>query len=323
MNEENSVKKPRFSYTALSTFKTCGLQFAYKYQHRLREDSSALNLGLGNIAHKVKELIGRDLMDGIKPDYERYKASMMDGYTGVDKASGQTETIPGCNELRNQFFEDWIAPDTKSGMTYEQKIQIFFDHLSDDENDTEWTVCGTEIPFEVEYGDVILFGFIDKLSVNGKGELKITDYKTSKKIFEGTDIKTPLQMLVYDIAVRQLYPDTPIVAHTYDFVFLGVTQEGGSPGWMARGEKKLNTLLAQIASCRESDVWKPCPSPLCAWCDYSPTNPKAPKALMNKCPYHSLWTPDDKRYEVAQKWDDKTSEAILKQADAPKTKFWF
>lgn len=323
MNEENSVKKPRFSYTALSTFKTCGLQFAYKYQHRLREDSSALNLGLGNIAHKVKELIGRDLMDGIKPDYERYKAIMMDGYTGVDKASGQTETIPGCNELRNQFFEDWIAPDTKSGMTYEQKIQIFFDHLSDDENDTEWTVCGTEIPFEVEYGDVILFGFIDKLSVNGKGELKITDYKTSKKIFEGTDIKTPLQMLVYDIAVRQLYPDMPIVAHTYDFVFLGVTQEGGSPGWMARGEKKLNTLLAQIASCRESDVWKPCPSPLCAWCDYSPTNPKAPKALMNKCPYHSLWTPDDKRYEVAQKWDDKTSEAILKQADAPKTKFWF
>lgn len=323
MNEENSVKKPRFSYTALSTFKTCGLQFAYKYQHRLREDSSALNLGLGNIAHKVKELIGRDLMDGIKPDYERYKAIMMDGYTGVDKASGQTETIPGCNELRNQFFEDWIAPDTKSGMTYEQKIQIFFDHLSDDENDTEWTVCGTEIPFEVEYGDVILFGFIDKLSVNGKGELKITDYKTSKKIFEGTDIKTPLQMLVYDIAVRQLYPDMPIVAHTYDFVFLGVTQEGGSPGWMARGEKKLDTLLAQIASCRESDVWKPCPSPLCAWCDYSPTNPKAPKALMNKCPYHSLWTPDDKRYEVAQKWDDKTSEAILKQADAPKTKFWF
>lgn len=323
MNEENSVKKPRFSYTALSTFKTCGLQFAYKYQHRLREDSSALNLGLGNIAHKVKELIGRDLMDGIKPDYERYKAIMMDGYTGVDKASGQTETIPGCNELRNQFFEDWIAPDTKSGMTYEQKIQIFFDHLSDDENDTEWTVCGTEIPFEVEYGDVILFGFIDKLSVNSKGELKITDYKTSKKIFEGTDIKTPLQMLVYDIAVRQLYPDMPIVAHTYDFVFLGVTQEGGSPGWMARGEKKLNTLLEQIASCRESDVWKPCPSPLCAWCDYSPTNPKAPKALMNKCPYHSLWTPDDKRYEVAQKWDDKTSEAILKQADAPKTKFWF
>lgn len=323
MNEAIPVSKPRFSYTALSTFKTCPLQFCYKYQHKLREDASALNLALGNIAHKVKELIGRDLMDGIKPDYEKYRAMMMDGYTGADKASGEIETLPGCNELRKTFFEDWIAPDTKSGMTYEQKLQIFFDHLPDDENDPEWQVCGVEIPFEVEYNDVVLFGFIDKLSCNSKGELKITDYKSSKKVFEGTDIKTPLQMLVYDIAVRQLYPGMPIVAHTYDFVFLGVSQEGGSPGWMTRGEKKLNSLLAEIASCRESDVWKPCPTPLCAWCDYSPTNPKAPANLKNKCPYYSLWTPDDKRYETARKWDMKRSAAVLEEVDASKAKFWF
>lgn len=320
MSEIQVTEKPRYSYTALSTYASCPLQYCLKYVHKLRSEESALNLEMGTIAHKVKELISIDLIEGIAPDYKGYEGILKHGYTGEDKASGDVETLPGYIELCQKYPEDWHAPDTKSGMTYEQKLEIFLSHLQDEEHDPEWKTIGVEVPFEFEYGDVLLFGFIDKISMNRKGELKITDYKTSKKVFTDKDIKTPLQMLIYDLAVRHIY-DSPIIAHTYDFVFLGVQQEAGSPGWLARGEKKLQRLLTEIASCSETDIWKPCPSPLCAWCDYSRTNPNATHELHDKCPYHSLWTPDSRSYAVARAWDGKKSADVL--AWATKNKFWF
>lgn len=321
MSETPIVEKPHYSYTALSTFDHCPLQFCLKYIHKLRDDSTALNLELGTLAHKVKELISLDLMAGQSPDYTAYANIMEYGYTGVDKASGETETLPGCIELCMKYPDDWCAPDTKSGMTYEQKLSLFMSHLQDEEHDPEWTTIGVEVPFEFAYNDIVLFGFIDKISRNRKGELKITDYKTSKKVYTDKDIKTPLQMLIYDLAVRRLYPDSPIVAHTYDFVFLGVTQEAGSIGWLKRGETKLNRILGEIQRCKEADIWKPCPAPLCAWCDYAKTNPRASAELHDKCPYYSLWTPDNKTYSVACAWNDKRSADVL--AEAEQNKFWF
>lgn len=321
MSEMQMSEKPRYSYTALSTHVNCPLQFALKYVHKLRNDESALNLEMGTLSHKIKELISLDLMEGRIPDYDAYWDTMEQGYTGTDKASGEIESIPGYVELSQKYPTDWYAPDTKSGLTYEQKLEIFKSHLRDEENDPEWTTIGVEVPFEFEYGDVVLFGFIDKIRRNSKGELSIVDYKTSKKVYADKDIKTPLQMLVYDLAVRHLFPNTPIVAHTYDFVFLGVTQEGGSPGWLKRGETKLNKILDDIRHCKQTDIWKPSPTPLCAWCDYSRTNPKAPKELYDKCPYYSLWTPNDRSYGVARAWDGKRSADIL--AHAEQNKFWF
>lgn len=319
--QEPIPAKPRYSYTALSTFDHCPLQFCMKYVHKLRSGETALNLELGTLIHKVRELISLDLMAGRTPDYDAYWEMIREGYIGQDKASGNIETLPGCIELAEKYPDDWFAVDVKSGLTYEQKLQICKEHLDDEERDPEWTTIGVEVPFSVEYGDVILFGFIDKIRRNRNGELSIVDYKTSKKVFSDKDIKTPLQMLVYNIAVRQMYPGVPIIGHTYDFVFLGVTQEGGSPGWLARGERKLNKLIADIQTCRCTDTWKPTPTPLCAWCDYSKTNPKAPSEFRTQCPYYSLWTPVDHSYGVARAWDGKTSAEVL--TDAERNKFWF
>ena len=323
MSEVQEVKKPRYSYTALSTFEHCPFQFYLKYIAKRRSEESALHLELGNLAHKIKELISKDLMAGNTPDYEKYEEMLLkEGYTGLDKANGQEEILLSCDELRGKYFEDWIAPDTKSGMTYEQKLGIFVEHLKDEEYDPEWRTIGAEVNFEVEFDDVILFGIIDKIQENSQGQLRIVDYKSSKKVFTDAEIRTPLQMLVYHLAVKNMFPDREIVQYMYDFVFLGETQIGGTKGWIDRGLKKLRKLIAGIDEAKASGVFKPCPSPLCHWCDYCETKDRFEPAFYKLCPYHSQWTPDNKTYEKAREYKGEKAEDILNKATEKKA-FWF
>lgn len=331
MSEIAVPKKKRYSYTALSLADQCLYAHYQKYILKNRPEEDTLPLALGNIAHKVKEVCSRTLMRGETPDYDLLMDYLVNGYTGKDKSTGETETLRGTKELKQQFFEQWIEPDTKSGMTYEQKLAIFRDHLSDEEHDTEWHTIAVEQPFEVEFDDVLLFGLIDKIAMNDKGEVKCVDYKTSKKIYEGSDIATPLQMWIYHRAIESMISDgkipnaTQITEHEYDFVFLGQKQKAGTNGWFKRGETKLRKILTAIKQAEETGVWKPKPSPLCFWCQYCKINPNATPAFKAHCPFHSLWLPNAKTYEVAQKWVDGTkAEDVMKKIEnKKKNAFWF
>ena len=323
MSEVQEVKKPRYSYTALSQFQTCEYAFYLKYVAKRRSDDTALHLELGNLAHKVKELISKDLMAGIHVDYQHYQSMLLDnGYRGMDKTEKREEILLSCADLYDKYPDEWMAPDTKSGMTYDEKLDIFLEHLRDEEKDTEWKTIGAEVGFEVPFEDALLFGVIDKIQENDQGQLRIVDYKTSKKQFSDSEIKTPLQMVVYHLAVRQLYPRREIKECLYDFVFLGQTQLAGSKGWVERGEKKLQKLIASIDEAKSTDLFKPSPSPLCHWCDYCKHKERANDEYSKLCPYYSLWLPNCKTYEVNRPYQGEKAGDILKGADERK-KFWF
>lgn len=324
-----SNKRTRFSYSALSQFEHCPYSYYLKYVAKNRSSVSSLSLELGSIAHKVRELLSSSLMIGESPDYNTLKAILYDGFTGKDKNSGEPEILPGCSELKTKYFEDWIKPDEKSGLSYERKLELFLAHLPDEAQDQAWRTIAVELPFEVSFDNVVLFGFIDKLSENAAGQLRITDYKTSKAVYRPEYVKTSLQMLVYDIAVQTIYPGRDIIRHEYDFVFIGQQQseDNGActKGWLKRGETKLRKLLKDIAECEHTGIWKPKPTPLCFWCDYCKTAPTADSKLNHLCPFYSLWTPGQKTYDVAQKWQaDTKAEDISKQAEeTKKAVFWF
>lgn len=301
MPEEKPFPK-RYSYSALSTFTTCPMQFWWKYIQRKRADEQTLPLGLGSLLHKGKELVSKALINGESPDYETIEAAMWDGYSGPDKATGEIETLMGLHDLKSEFFSDWVAPDDKSGLSYEQKLDIYFSHIRAEEQNTEWRTIAAEINFEVPFEDVVLFGVIDNISENSRGDLMVKDYKSSKKVYSDADIKTPLQMVIYNLAVQSLYPERTIVANLYDFILLGKTQLAGTPGWMDRGIKKLSKILSEIRAYEESGAWKPKPTPLCHWCSYCRTNPNADLSTKGLCEFYSLWMPQNKTFSTNKPW---------------------
>ena len=306
----------RISYSKLSTFEQCPRKFMFKYEQKKRSDTTSLALEIGTIAHYGMELTGRALIDGQKPDYEHIRKVVMDGYD--EKHENTTVHIPGVTELKEKYFFEWVEPDNKSGMNYDEKLKIYFDNLHNLEQDREWKPIAVELEFEFPYKDLFLmYGFIDRVDVNKAGEYRVVDYKSSKKLFDEKDIKTPMQMYFYTLAVEDMFGATP-VEHLYDFVFLGKVQGACSKGYKERGEKKLMKLWSALSECRETGVWKSIPSPLCYWCEYCKNNPNASEDYKEECVYYSKWMPHNKTFEKNKEFNPANAE-VEKKAEG----FWF
>ena len=264
-------------------------------------------------------------MSGEHPDYESiYEIVCHTGWNNVantpssGKGKPDSEPILSLDELKRRYFDEWYTPDPKSGLTYDQKIAIFFDRIQDEENDTDWRTIGAEVPFDFEFRPgVYIRGFIDKVQQNSSGKLRIVDYKTSKAVYDSKKLTTPLQLFIYHLACAQLYPGHEIAEYMYDFVLLGETRLGGSKGWLTRASAKLVKLLDAIEECEQTGIWKPSSSPLCYWCPYCANNPNAQRQHRDRCPYYSLWTPSDrKNFSVNMRWYPDDPMASSKQADA-------
>ena len=340
-NGSKAHGEERISYSKLSTFEQCPRQFFIKYEQKKRpDDITSLPLEIGTISHYGKELIGKALMAGETPDYEHIKSIIIAGFdefkirSYIDEngnkvgaldnwcdMEGEMVHVPGLEELKKKYFFEWVEPDNKSGMNYDKKLEIYFNNFEQLENDmkeTGWRPIACEPEFEFSYKGLFkLYGFIDRIDINEDGDYRVVDYKSSKKVFDDKDIKTPMQMFIYTLAIENMYGKTPI-AHHYDFIFIDKIQEACSKGYYKRGEKKLIKLWEDLCTCRETGVFKPKPTPLCHWCEYCATNPNALHEFKHECQYYSKWTPTNKTFEKNKEFDETVVDTEKKAKE-----FWF
>lgn len=305
--------KERFSYSKLSTYLQCPYRFKLKYDDKKYSSASTLALELGTLCHKGLEIAGQYLSEGLPVPVEDILCGVYDGYPD--------EQILGVNDLKQKYFEDWIAPDTKSLLTYEDKLgnyEAYLRRLASDEN-SAWSVYATEREFSFQMTErVEFYGFIDRIDTDGMGGYRLIDYKTSKKLFSKSDIATPLQMVVYALAIEREF-GVPPNEYEYDFILLDKIQPVVSQGFVARGENKIYKTLEKIEVDRKAQSFDPKPSPLCHWCDYCKTNTRAEESLKFECPYHSLWTPNNKTSAVNRPAPDRSKTTGSEKKDA----FWF
>lgn len=251
---------------------------------------------IGTILHKALEIKGQMKMSNLEVDYDYLKKVVSEGFD--EECDRSDKHILGISELKEKYFEDFYIPDNKSGMNYEEKIEIFNEEvLPTRMESTIWVPIATEQKFELVYDDrVAIHGFIDRVDKNIEtGELKITDYKSSKAVFPDKDVKTPMQHIIYDLACMVLY-DKPADVHEYDFILIDKIQEACSSGYLKRGINKLNKLLDSMDEMSEKGEFPPKPSPLCFYCPYHSTSPNADPMYSGLCQYHSLWTPENKTF---------------------------
>ena len=72
-------------------------------------------------------------------------------------------------------------------------------------------------------------------------------------------------------------------------------------GYFKRGIKKINKFIEDEMKCKEKDIYKPSPSPLCHWCPYSSTSEN--EKFQGDCEYCSLWTPDNRTFDKKKEWE--------------------
>lgn len=282
------ARKEKFSYSKLETYHGCSFKYYLKYVLKKSAFVENISTAFGKAIHACEEDIANYLKEGKPIDYTQLRNGL----------------IVKLAEIEHKYPLDYITAD-KSGLTFREKAHKY---LKEDiyrlENlikaNPGYQVVGAEIPIKFTFDNEEFTGFIDRViydSVNNK--YLIQDIKTWSVPKEEKELKTPLQFVVYAMAIIEAYHCTiDNIQCSYDLPICNMVQAAGSDGFFKRGTEQIKKLFTQI----RAGEFKPNPNVLCYWCEYSLTNPNAPKELKMLCPYFTHKTPNNKDWEKENEW---------------------
>jgi hypothetical protein len=285
-----TIKYERFSFSKLDCYEGCHFKFKLKYRDKYNYWNQNIATAIGTLIHETEEDIANCIRDNQPINYTKLKNNI----------------IVKLAELQYKFPTTFNVPD-KVGRTYKEKIYEYLDkgiyrlETFLKEHPT-YEVVSLEQKFDFDYEGYNLNGSIDRvLRDTATGEYILHDIKTYPKPMDHKDLTTPLQFIVYIIAMNHLFGvDMDKIKCAYDLPFCDIRQDAGTPGFLTRGFKKLKKLIEDI----NMQEFEPKPSPLCHWCDFCPTNENQPKECKGKvlCPYHSLYTKEAPIHNSIEKW---------------------
>lgn len=304
MNEESIKieKGEKFSYSKIGVFEQCKYKYKliYRDKHFIPSDSVATEFG--TLLHYIEEQMVKILTTTFKLNLEDYQ-NLIYLFQNADIHEGN-ENILGTEILKEKYKVEWNTPD-KSGRTYEEKASYYItegiyrlrEFLRGNPN---IEVLEAEKEFNFDYNGFIFHGFIDRVFRNvDTNEIYIEDIKTWSQPADDKDLVTPLQFVLYSLAAKEIYGvDEDKIKCFYDLPLCNLKQAAGTKGFIKRGCKKLDKLLAEI----QEGGFEPSPSPLCHWCIFSHTYPDQPQEAKNLCPYFSHWTKLVKDFTVENEW---------------------
>lgn len=320
------AKIEKYSYTRLSQYENCPFCYDLKYNQKKFISAESLVTAMGTLIHHIEEKISRSLREGKAPNYKDLIEELH--YINFPKRNPyDTEgDIFGIEILKERFKKDYYAISEKSGLNYPAKVNQYIANIDRQEKfllaNPHLEIFDVEKPFEFDFQGKVLKGKIDRIiKYKNENKYQIYDIKTRDRLFEKEDITTPLQHVVYGMALKDMLGlEEEPAEYFYDLVFLQVLQPAGTKGFIKRGKTKLEKIFNAI----QSQDYSPKPSPLCYWCDYSNTNPNVALEGQNLCPYYSLWTPSDrKNFKTKFLWEgpEKTEELINKLKEENKNSF--
>lgn len=174
------------SYSRLNTYDWCAAQYFFNYIVKYPQEYGDKAL-LGNIVHKALEL------------------------TLVD---GQTIDIADLLENYRAAYEEY-DPDEKiiSEELYAAGIEMLQNYVAR-QGTGKTEISTAELSFEFVFHGTLIRGFIDSVYVTDT-EVIVEDYKSGKFEIANNAVSTSLQLGIYALYMKYLYPDKTITAGMY------------------------------------------------------------------------------------------------------------
>lgn len=238
------------SPSKVSTFKDCALAFRFSAIDRLPEPPSAPAVK-GTLVHRALELLY------CAPAPQRLPEVALECLQQATIELDESEEFKALEldvEQRHEFFTDAQA-----------MVQRYF-RLEDPR---QVHPIGLELRLEAEIGGVRLRGIIDRLELDGTGELVVTDYKTGRVPNESQELARLGGVHFYAYLCERLFGKRPA---RVQLLYLGGTPQTIVAVPTAQStaglEKKVRAIWTAVERACERDDFRPRPSALCDWCAF-------------------------------------------------------
>ena len=248
-------KNQHLSYSRLSRFETCPLSYRLHYIEK-KQAEPGLPLRFGKTIHAVLERLIKEVVDDERtgPLSEERAIELYREAWGAEQLTGMDVFAEGLAILRRFIAEQGVV-----------------DHRD---------VLAVEKEFRLPVGPFEVLGFIDRVDWIDDETVEVIDYKTNHQLFTRDEVDTSLQMSLYEVAVRRLWPWAKKVKLTFWMLRHGVRQQ------TTRTEEQLADALAYVETLgRQTETATEYPARLntnCSYCDHRKQCPAYAEALKGK-----------------------------------------
>jgi len=254
MTAKSFVNK-HLSYSRLSRFEQCPLSFKLHYIDKQKAEPGD-PLKFGTAIHAVLERLIREHMEG--------------------------EHVGPLSEDRalDLFRQAWAAENMTGIELFQAGIEILQAFVRDQGELDHRDVLAVEKEFRIPVGRFSVLGFIDRVDCVDDETVEVIDYKTNRLLFTRDEVDHSLQMSLYHLAARQLWPWAKKVRLTFHMLRHGIRMQ------TERTADQLDTARAYVetlgAMTEEATEFPARLNPNCIYCDHRTHCPAYADALKGK-----------------------------------------
>lgn len=187
------------SFSRLQRFEQCPLSFKLHYIDQ-RKSEPGVPLRFGKAIHAVLETL-----------------------LGEAVATRATGPLSSARAIE-LFGPEWAKANLVGLELFAQGVAILKQFVRDEGVLDPSSVLATEKEFRLEIGGFSVLGFIDRVNRIDDETVEIVDYKTNHQLFTRDEVDASLQMSLYELAARQLWPWAKKVRLTFWMLRHGLRQ---------------------------------------------------------------------------------------------------
>lgn len=248
-------KNEHLSFSRLTRYESCPLSYRLHYIEK-RQPEPGVALRFGKVIHAVLERLVREAVD--------------------DERSG-----PLSEDRALELFRDAWSADGLTGIElFREGIEILQRFVREQGVVEHRDVLALEKEFRLPVGPFTVLGFIDRVDCVDDETVEVIDYKTNRLLFTRDEVDSSLQMSLYHVAARTLWPWAKRVKLTFWMLRHGVRQE------TARTPAQLDAALAYVETLgKQTEAATSFPARLntnCPYCDHRAGCPAYAEALKGR-----------------------------------------
>jgi putative RecB family exonuclease len=243
-------KNIKVSSTRISSFLQCKQKYWFNYYSKMPKVSNP-SFKLGTAVHESLELAGQIWKEKEKFSKEDIN-KILEKYDTVSVNEGieDYEVHAEGRELVNKRIKSFLTGRKIIG------LEIKFGFFGEDSGNDITSTLGVPV-----------MGAIDKVEELNDDTIIIIDYKTSKTAPTSSQMKNDIQLSLYDMVARKMYPQYKRVILSLDLLESEMLYTYRTDEQRDMFEQYLKSVYDQMLALREEDV-KASLNMFCPWCDF-------------------------------------------------------